>query len=126
AVQSAGGRRSGPQDKPQPFFVAWLWLPVIALVLFGLSQTNLGFIQRVAFRFSFAYWLLYSLPQPFVSLIPVYGFRLSRLYTSLSDQAVRWTAAHFLGISQMYAGPSGSGDKTSDYVRLLVCFVLAC
>ena len=52
------------QDKPQPFFTAWLWLPVIALVLFGLSQSNLGIVQRIAFRFSFAYWLSYSFLGP--------------------------------------------------------------
>jgi hypothetical protein len=113
-------------QKPQPFFVAWLWLPVIALVLFGLSQTKLGLVQRFAFRFSFAYWLLYSLPKPLLSLIPsYYAFRLNRFYDSQVDKVVSWTAAHGLGITQMYDGPSGSGDKTSDFVRLLVCFVLA-
>jgi uncharacterized membrane protein YphA (DoxX/SURF4 family) len=116
---------AGMNDKPQPFFVAWLWLPAIALVLFALSQTNLGLLQRIAFRFSFAYWLLYSLPKPFVTLLPYVGYRLNRLYDAQSDKLVHWTAARFLGISQMYTGPSGSGDKTSDYVRLLVCFVLA-
>src|SRR5207248_4009778 len=35
-VISAGNRPGGGQEKPQAFFVAWLWLPVIALVLFGL------------------------------------------------------------------------------------------
>jgi hypothetical protein len=82
--------------------------------------------QRIAFRFSFAYWLLYSLLHPFDSLIPVYGYRLSGLYNSLVDKGVRWTAANVLGITQMFDGPSGSGDKTFDYVRLLMCFVLAC
>src|SRR5205814_52375 len=125
-IISAGNRPGGGQDKPQPFFVAWLWLPAITLVLFGLSQTNLGLVQRIAFRFSFAYWLLHSLPHPFASLIPVYGYRLSGFYNSLVDKGVRWIAANYLGISQMFAGPSGSGDKTFDYVRLLICFVLAC
>src|SRR5262245_5322877 len=123
----AGSQTSIPAPgKPQPFFVWWLWLPVIAFVLFGLSQSKLGVVQRIAFRFSFAYWLLYSLPQPIATLIPIYGIRLSKLYDSLVDKAVRWTAAHALGISQFYDGPSGSGDKTFDYVRLLLCFALAC
>jgi hypothetical protein len=60
-------------------------------------------------------------------LIPFsYGFRLSRLYDSLVDKVVRWTAAQGLGITQLFDGPSGSGDKTTDYVHLLICFVLAC
>src|SRR4029079_6250305 len=52
---------SGPQTprpapvNPPSFCVWWLWLPVIALVLFGLSQSKLGVVQRIAFRFSFAY-----------------------------------------------------------------------
>jgi hypothetical protein len=62
---------------------------VIALGLFGLSQSNLGLVQRIAFRFSFAYWLLYSLPQPIATLIPIYGFRLSKLYNSWVDKGVR-------------------------------------
>jgi uncharacterized membrane protein YphA (DoxX/SURF4 family) len=127
ASGSAGPQTPIPAPgEPQPFFVRWLWLPVVALVLFGLSQTNLGLVQRIAFRFSFAYWLLYSLPQPLSTLIPIYSFRLSKLYNSWVDKGVRWIAAHALGISQFYDGPSGSGDKTFDYVRLLFCFVVAC
>jgi hypothetical protein len=115
-------------QKPQPFFVAWLWLPVIALVLFGLSQTKLGLVQRIAFRFSFAYWLLYSLPEPLLTLIPssYYSFRLRTFFNAQVAKVVSWTASHGFGITDMYDGPSGSGDKTSDFVRLLICFVLAC
>ncbi len=114
------------QDKPQPFFVVWLWLPLAALVLFALSQSNLGLVQRIAFRFSFAYWLLYSLPEPFGTLIPVYGSQLSTLYEALTDKAVRWTAANVLGLQGTLVAPNGSGDTTYAYVRLLVCFALAC
>ena len=39
---------------------------------------------------------------------------------------VRWTAANVLGIQQTLVGPNGSGDTTPDYVRVLLCFVLAC
>jgi hypothetical protein len=115
-----------PPGKPQPFFNQWLWLPAIAIVLFGLSQTNLGFAQRIALRFSFAYWLLYFLPSPFGNLIPVYGFRLTMPYNSLVRKGVHWTATNVLGISQLFTGPTGSGDTTIEYIRLLNCFMLAC
>lgn len=113
-------------QKPQPFFVPWLWLPVIALVLFVLSQTKLGLVQRVAFRFSLAYWLLYTLPKPLMSVLPSYfASRLYRFYDSQVEKVVNWTAVHRFGITDMYVGPSGSGDKTSDFLWLLVSFVLA-
>ncbi len=114
------------QDKPQPFFNHWLWLPAIALALFGLSRSNLGLIQRIALRFSVAYWLLYSFPSPIPSLIPKYGFIWSNYYEQLVDKAVRWAAANVLGVQQTLVGRNGSGDTTFDYVRILICFVLAC
>lgn len=120
-------RPNGLLDKPQPFFVKWLWLPVIGLVLFGLSQSNLGLVQRIAFRFSFAYWLLYSLLEPLPRLIPFsYGYKLNQLYDSFVNKAVHWTANNVLGITQLFTGPTGSGDTTVDYIKLLLFFTLAC
>lgn len=112
-------------DAPQPFFVPWLLLVVVTLVLFALSQTKSSIGQRIAFRFSLAYWLLYNLPSPLGSLIPVWGYRLTSIYEAGVDKVVRWTAAHLLGIEKTLIPPGGSGDTTFDYVRLLVCFGLA-
>lgn len=110
---------------PQPFLVPWLGLAASAIVLFVLSQTKPGRVQRFALRFSFAYWLLYSLPAPFTSLMFRWGYRISQAYQPVVDKAVRWTAARVLGIQQQLVAPNGSGDTTFDYVRLFLCFVLA-
>jgi hypothetical protein len=117
-----------PPAKPQPFFTQWLWLPAIAIVLFALSQTKLGLIQRIAFRFSFAYWLLYSLPKFVWPLLPSpYGFKFRMFYESLSDKAAQWTATNVLGISELFLLPNnGSGDTTAQYIHLLIYFTLAC
>jgi len=80
------------EDPPQPFFVPWLALVVVALGLFGLSQLKPGPVQRFAFRFSFAYWLLYNLPAPLDALLPVVGSYLSGAWDAGVDRAVRWTA----------------------------------
>ena len=122
----------------QPFFVSWLWLAVVALVLFGMSQyvsphadgqsigpTPLGFLPKFGLRFSVAYWLLYSLPAPFVSVLPFIGNQISQLHASWVDQAVRWTALRVLGLEQVLVAPHGSGDTTYSYVNVLLCFVLA-
>ena len=111
-------------DPPQPVFVPWLMLPVLAVMLFVLSQTKSS-VQRIAFRFTCAYWLLYFLPAPIGSVLPMYGYRVQQLYESQVDQVVRWTAANVLGIQKTLIAPNGSGDTTFDYVRLLVCFCLA-
>ena len=60
-MEIGGGSISANAPK-QPFFVAWLWLVVIALFLFGFSQTKNSWAQRFALRFSIGYWLLYCFP----------------------------------------------------------------
>ena len=130
--------REAEHSPQQPFFVSWLWLAVVALVLFGLSQyvparndaqssgpIPLGFVPKFALRFSVAYWLLYSLPAPFVSVLPIFGGTISQLHAGCVDLAVRWTAYRVLGIEQVLVAPNGSGDTTFSYVNLLVCFSLA-
>lgn len=119
---------------PQPFFNHWLWLVVITLGLMVLSQrtkrdnnglaTDSGFATKFALRFTVAYWLLYSFPQPFTGVLP--GLQdFSVWYTESVDKLVRWVAADLLGIKQNLIAPNGSGDTTFAYVRLLTGFALA-
>ncbi|MGI9515914.1 MAG: hypothetical protein ACR2NP_02610 [Pirellulaceae bacterium] len=114
---------------PDPFFNHWLWLPVIALLLFGLSYLPLtdepGLLQKFALRFSVAYWLMYSLPQPFTALLFSWGQWLNVKYQWVVDKVVRWTASDVLGIDYQLAQPGGSGDTTFDFVRIFACFCLA-
>ena len=118
----------------QPFFNNWLWLAVVTLVLMVWSQrtkrddegvaVDPGFTTKFALRFSVAYWLLYSFPQPFTSFLP--GMTsFNAWYTSGVDSVVRWTAAEVLNIKRTLTAPNGSGDTTFAYVRLLIGFVLA-
>ena len=126
---------SSPDLAPkQPFFNNWLWLVVITLGLMLLSQrtkrdenglnVDPGFAAKFALRFTVAYWLLYSLPEPFTNVLP--GLEsFSAWYTSSVDKLVRWVAADMLGIQRGLIAPNGSGDTTFAYVRLLIGFVLS-
>ncbi|MDB4533937.1 hypothetical protein N9242_03625, partial [Vicingaceae bacterium] len=119
----------------QPFFVSWLWLVVIALALFVISQVvwssefsktpDLGFVSKFALRFSVAYWLLYSLPAPFTSLLPYVGNKLATSYQWVVDKVVRWMAENLMGIDHELVAPNGSGDTTFAYINVLICFLFA-
>jgi hypothetical protein len=122
AIAPLMGASEGP---PQPFFVWWLLLVVAALALFALSQTKPSSVQRIAFRFSLAYWLLYNLPAPINFIVPVWGNHVAQLYEVGVDKVVRWAAANLLGIQQTLVAPNGSGDTTFDYVRVFACFCLS-
>jgi uncharacterized membrane protein YphA (DoxX/SURF4 family) len=133
-------------DAPtQPLYSHWLWLVFIACVLFVISQwvpsrrsefdddddeeeealeKPLGRLRKFALYFSVVYWLLYSLPSPFMSVAPF----LQPLYVSYmkcSDVAVRWFAANAMGIEGELVAPNGSGDTTYAYVKVLLGFLMA-
>ncbi|MFK7770383.1 MAG: DoxX family protein [Mariniblastus sp.] len=68
----------------QPFFTHWLWLAVITIGLFAISQLGLGwskhgsgleietrelpFFQKLAIKFSVVYWVVYCFPRPFTDV----------------------------------------------------------
>lgn len=115
----------------QPFFVKWLWLALVALVLMGLSQIQRSSGQRLwlsiqgfAFRFSFIYWILYSLTSAFRAL-PWMRTTLGRTYLDTSGSLVRWVALNVFDITQLPIPNTGSGDTMDAYVGLLVCFAIA-
>jgi len=80
--------------------------------------------RRVAFRFAFAYLLLYNLPFPIGGLPltdPVKGW-----YDRLWHVVVPWFAAHVLHLAKpITIFSNGSGDTTYDYVLVLVLVLLA-
>ncbi len=81
--------------------------------------------RRVAFRFAFAYLVLYSAPFP-LDILP----GLSDLATSLNDglwqAVVPWVGKHVLRLStDITVFPNGSGDTTFNYVQLLLFFAVA-
>ena len=80
--------------------------------------------ERVGFRFVFAYLVLYNLPFP-LGTIPFTG-KLQGWYSDIWNAIVPWFGAHVLHLGKpITIFPSGSGDKTYDYVQLLIFVLLA-
>ncbi len=139
-MRALGEAEHAPQ---QPFWTHWLWLPLIAVVLFVLStipprETEVmlkgeeketrwvsGHVAKFAFRFSFAYWLLYCLPSPFSRLIPYLGNKLAAWHQQGLKPIVAWTAESVFKIETELVPPNGSGDTTFSYINVFIVFVLA-
>ncbi len=137
AMQKADGA------PPQPFFNHWLWLPLFAMVLFGLSglpdkktdslieqdqnRRISGMIPKFAFRFSCAYWLIYNGIYFISTITPHYGAKLSLWYQAKLAYWAQWTATNVLKIEGELV-PSignGSGDTTQAFIEVLLFFVAA-
>lgn len=81
--------------------------------------------KRVGFRFLASYFLLYTLPFPLTE-IPWAGGFATRGVRWLWERAAIWLARHGFGIEEeLFLGPTGSGDTTFDYLRLLLMLALA-
>ena len=123
------GSASAMADAPQqPFFSAWLWLPVVALGLFALAYLGRGWLARFALGFTLVYWALYTFSTLLASLLPFVGTRWSRaLEAGPLDAFVRWGAKSVLGIqgALVSAIDNGSGDSTYSYVQAFLTFALA-
>jgi hypothetical protein len=81
--------------------------------------------KRIAFRFTFAYLVLYSFPFP-VQYIPYAGDYISEKYTIIWNAIVPWVGKHLLRLS--YEVPiafTGSGDRTYDWIQSLCFLALA-
>ena len=113
---------------PQPFFTTWLLLPLVALLLFGLSAVPRGRAAGFALAFTIVYWALYSFAQLLSSLVPFVGAGWSEaIQAGPIDAFVRWAARGPLGIpgELVSAIDNGSGDSTYSYVQALLTFLLA-
>jgi hypothetical protein len=72
---------------------------------------------RVAFRFAFAYFLLYCAPFP-LTWIP-YADRAGEWFNGFWHAVVPWVAAHVLRLPHpITVFENGSGDTTYNWVRL--------
>lgn len=124
---------------PQPFFTGWLWLALIALVLFAVSQTKNSFAQRFALRFTIGYWLLYCFPTLIMGIVGGILETLNKFGVDVetakerlgkfvagekyyTGEVVQWVAANLFKIEGKLVLPNGSGDTTFAYIRLLICF----
>jgi len=81
--------------------------------------------KRIAFRYTFVYFLLYSFPFP-LQHIPYLGGYISRYYSLLWQSVVPWVGKHILRVSyDIPIAMSGSGDKTYDWVQNFCFLTLA-
>ena len=81
-----------------------------------------GFLGRFAFRFAFAYFVLYSAPEPLSDLpgaMPLFAW-----YDDLWHALVTWFARVAFGVP-ITVFPEGSGDTTYNYVQIVVLVLLA-
>ena len=128
-----GGREEdrlrADEDAPrQEFFTAWLWLPVVALGLFGLAYLGRGRVGKFAFEFTFAYWVLYAFLPMLQSFVPFVGRSWGAGFEAGPvDALVRWAAPALLGIegTLVSAINNGSGDSTYSHVQTFLNFALA-
>lgn len=86
------------------------------------EEARWGLGRRIAFRFAFAYLVLYSLPFP-VGELP-WTESLRERYYELWDVIVPWVGARALDLDVMRL-PSGSSDTMFDYVQLLTFALVA-
>ena len=77
--------------------------------------------KKIAFRFAFVYFVIYSFPSPFTS-IPGTD-KLFAPFNKLGPAIIPWVARRILHLTQEVSWVrNGSGDRTYNYVQLL-CFV---
>ncbi|HYX52747.1 MAG TPA: hypothetical protein VE783_04800, partial [Candidatus Limnocylindrales bacterium] len=85
---------------------------------------NWNFARSAAFRFGFAYWILYSFPQPLI-FIP-YVDKLFGWYEPVWQKLIVWTGQHVFHLAKRIEfPPTGSGDTTSQFVRNFLVLVFA-
>lgn len=143
-VMRALGRAD--QAPTQPFWTPWLSLAAVAILLMALSgwppygrsipaletgatstplRPRLGGLPKFAFRFTFAYWILYSFPAPFSQLLPGIGSSWQLTYRMWVDRAVEWAALSVFHWETELVPPNGSGDTTYNYIQVGLVFCLA-
>ena len=88
-----------------------------------MSTPTWGFGRRVGFRFGILAGALLIFPFP-LGLIPKAEGLVQWLRKPMTS-AVSWFAHNALGLGDLPSTHSGSGDQTSNYVRLLVISLLA-
>lgn len=94
-------------------------VPVEFHVMRKPAQWNLA--TRIAFRFVFAYLVLYNFPSP-LNILPWQS--LHTKYVALWTAIVTWVGKHLLGLN-ITVLPNGSGDTTYNYVQILCMLALA-
>lgn len=72
--------------------------------------------EKIAFRFLFIYFLLYTFPFPLV----VFPFVTDFNFTNLWSPLVIWSAKNILKLDyEITVLPNGSGDTTWNYIKIM-------
>lgn len=88
-------------------------------------ETRWPLLKRFAFRFAFAYVVLYFVPFA-LDLIPFYAEAAEKKYEVPWHLFVPWVGKHVLHLGyDITVFTNGSGDTTYDYVLMLCCLTLA-
>lgn len=82
-----------------------------------------GYARGLLFRFGFLYWTLFCV-QVLAGNFEDFGFGVGRC-TSAWNAMVRWVGRALLSIPQVDTTSTGSGDRTADWIGLLVVAVVA-
>ncbi len=98
-----------PTSVTEEFFSPWLVCGVVAVIC--CSQLPDGRFQLFAFRFAFAYWILFALPSPLQVPLSRLSPTVLMWYSQATDAFVRWTAVNVVGIERALIPPNGSGDS---------------
>jgi hypothetical protein len=130
-------------DSPKsPFLNGWMFLAFVVITLMGLSQIENCLVQRVALRFTMAYFVLYSFSNLIIGVtaqwiggvrvlrIPIEGpmnlvRKLSDGVDSFKNWAIDWTASNVLLIEVPEPMVTGSGDTTRDWVSIFAYALIA-
>ena len=119
------------------FLTYWLLLPLIGIVLFGVSEWGrngrseeeqggwFSVLRRFALRFSMVYWVLYLIPAPLNMMIHGKWNVIDQYSGEWTDSAVQWIATNLIGMEGELAVSRASGDTTGNYIRVLAIFVTA-
>src|SRR5690242_3060419 len=103
------------QAQPQKVAEAELLSPEIS------PAPRWSLAKRIAFRLTFAYFVLYNIPFP-AGLLP-FTDTVSQKYDGLWQAIVPWVGKHLLRLSyDITVFTNGSGDTTYNYVQVF-CFL---
>jgi hypothetical protein len=90
-----------------------------------LSSGTWNVAQRTAFRFFFNFLLLYIAINP-IAVLSEWTLPLYKMYIEPVQLLATWTGQHVLHLQQQVnIEGNGSGDKTYDYITLLIIAVLS-
>lgn len=129
----------------QPFLTHWLWLPIIAGVLFVVGMLgplpaerttsvadttvrNQSLWATFAIRFTAAYWFFYCFPAILAEFSREPSGIVARTYAvalGLQSSLTYWIARTFFAIEGELVPPNGSGDTTFNYLQVLGMFLVS-